>query len=107
MKKTIAALCAAAALAVTAPAGATEIPPYAGTKRCPAPYTHGTVIWTDTPVTPYQEREVCFASGPGTATADDSDSARAGVTRCGAAGHYIVWYYDLNNEYQELWNSCI
>jgi hypothetical protein len=107
MKKSFAAVCAAVTLALpVAPAAASEIPPYAGTKRCPAPYTHGTIVWTDTPVTPYEEHWFCIPGGPGDSTTSDS-SARAGVTRCGAAGHYIVWYYDLNNEYHEVWNSCI
>lgn len=46
------------------------------------------------------------AASPGTAV-DDSGAARAGVTFCGATGHYIIWYYDANNQYRELWNSCI
>lgn len=107
LKTLAAALCATAAVVLpAAPATASEIPPYAGTKRCPAPYTGGTIVWTDTPVTPYEEHWFCIPGGP-EAAADDSSSARAGVTRCGAAGHFIVWYYDLNNDYQELWNSCI
>jgi hypothetical protein len=103
-------MCATAALVLpAAPASASDIPPPAGTKRCPAPYTGGFILWIDTKVTGYHEEWFCIPGGPGAATQSESDasSLRAGVTRCGAAGHYIVWYYDLNNDYHELWNSCI
>lgn len=107
MKKLILAALAAAALALPAvPAAASEIPPPAGTKPCPAPYTGGYIVWVQLPVIGYREQWACIPGGPGTAVGD-SGSARAGVTMCGAAGHYIVWYYDLNNQYRELWNSCI
>ena len=107
MKKLMLTACAALALAVPAvPASASEIPPPAGTKPCPAPYTGGFILWINTGPTGYHEEWFCIPGGPGTATTTDG-SARAGVTMCGAAGHYIVWYYDLNNQYRELWNSCI
>lgn len=108
MRKLIVAASAAVALALpAAPALASEIPPPAGTKRCPAPYTHGTIVWVNTGPTGYHEEWFCIPGGPGVATTDDSGSARAGVTFCGATGHYIIWYYDENNQYRELWNSCI
>ena len=108
--KTVAvALCAAAALVLpVAPAGASEIPPPAGTKPCPPPYVRGFILWVNTGPTGYHEEWFCIPGGPVAATPGDASSAApAGVTRCGAAGHYIVWYYDLNGNYQELWNSCI
>lgn len=107
MKKLIVAACAALALAVpVVPAAASEIPPPAGTKPCPAPYTGGFILWVNTGPTGYHEEWFCIPGGPGVAV-DDSGSARAGITFCGATGHYIIWYYDLNNDYRELWNSCI
>lgn len=107
MRKLILAALAAAALALpAAPAAASEIPPPAGTKPCPAPYVGGFILWVNTGPTGYHEEWFCIPGGPGRA-AEDSGSARAGVTFCGAAGHYIIWYYDANNQYRELWNSCI
>lgn len=105
MKKLIVSATAAVALAVPAvPAAASEIPQPAGVKSCPSGFT-GVVVWTNTEPTGYDEYPLCI-HGPGAATPDDS-SAPAGVTRCGALGHYIVWYYDLDGQYHELWNSCI
>ena len=107
MKKLIATACALVALALpAAPAAASEIPPPAGTKPCPPPYVRGFILWVDTGPTGYHEEWFCIPGGPKSST-EESESARAGVTRCGALGHYIVWYYDLDNNYHELWNSCI
>lgn len=107
MKKLIASVIAAAAIALPAtPAAASDIPPPAGTKPCPPPYVRGFILWINTGPTGYHEEWFCIPGGPGTATTD-AESSRVGVTRCGALGHYIIWYYDANNEYRELWNSCI
>lgn len=49
----------------------------------------------------------CVPYGP-ESSATDAGTLGAGVTRCGTApGHFIVWYYDLDGNYQEPWNSCI
>lgn len=44
---------------------------------------------------------------PAVPAAADDVAAPAGVTFCGATGHYIVWYYDLQGRYRELINTCI
>lgn len=106
MKKLIVGVAAAAVLALpVVPASADDSVAWFGQKRCPAPYTGGTIIWHDTPVTDYQEIWLCIPGGPGMATADDS-SARVGVYRCGGTG-IIVWYYDLQNRYHEPVNTCL
>ncbi|HEX2195778.1 MAG TPA: hypothetical protein VHJ76_02530 [Actinomycetota bacterium] len=110
MKSLILTAVAAAALALPAgSAAASEIPPYAGTKSCPAPYTGGYIVWHDTPVTAYDEIWLCIPGGPGAATAGSYDSARAGVSKCTGGGYkgYYVWYYDLDNSYHVLLNACI
>ncbi len=109
MKKLFVTLCAAAALVMPlAPANASEIPPPAGIKDCPAPYVEGFILWVDTRATGYHEEWFCIPGGPESATSGES-TLGAGVTRCGTGNpaHFIVWYYDLNRQYQELWNSCI
>lgn len=106
MKKALATICAAVALALpAAPAGASEIPPPAGIKDCPAPYVDGFILWIDTRPTGYHEEWFCIPGGP--RASEDAGTARVGVTRCGPTTHFIVWYYDENDEYRELWNSCI
>lgn len=110
MKKLIVAAFAVAALALpAAPALAGDIPPPAGTERCPAPYTGGFILWVDTGPTGYHEEWFCIPGGPGVATADDG-SARAGVSRCetlggGYRGVY-AWWYDLDNNYHRT-NTCV
>lgn len=108
MKKLIASVIAAAAIAIPAAPAAADGVAMFGTKPCPAPYTGGTIFWHDTPVTPYEEIWLCIPGGPGAATTDATSeaSARAGVTRCGGTG-IIVWYYDLENRYQEPINTCL
>ena len=107
MKKLIASVIAAAAIAVPAvPAAAAETDAWWGYKNCQWGEI-GRVIWHDTPFTEYEEIRLCIPRIYPVGVAVEDTSARAGVTRCGAAGHYIVWYYDLDNQYHELWNSCI
>lgn len=65
MKKLIVAALAAAAVTLPAvPAGADEGAEMFGTKRCPAPYVGGTIVWHDTPVTSYQEIWLCIPGTP-------------------------------------------
>ena len=66
MRKMVLAACAVAALALPAvPAAASEIPPPAGTKPCPAPYTGGFILWVNTGPTGYHEEWFCIPGGPG------------------------------------------
>ncbi|MFN2588948.1 MAG: hypothetical protein ABR613_12645 [Actinomycetota bacterium] len=41
-------------------------------------------------------------------SAQAGDVARAGVSKCSGGGSrgFVVWWYDLDNQYQEL-NFCI
>jgi hypothetical protein len=107
MKKLIAGVLGAAALALpAAPASASEIPPPAGTKPCPAPYTHGFILWVNTGPTGYHEEWFCIARGPGTATADEPD-AWWGRKPCqwGEIGT-VIWHDTPATEYQEI-DLCI
>jgi hypothetical protein len=109
MKRLIVAACAAAAIALpAAPAAASDIPPPVGTKPCPAPYTGGFILWINTGPTGYHEEWFCIPGGPGAATADTGDSARAGVSQCTGGGYHGVyaWWYDLDNVYHRT-NTCI
>ena len=108
MKKLIIGALAAAAIALPAVPAAAADDSVAGfgQKRCPAPYTGGTIIWHDTPVTPYGEIWLCIPGGP-EGEFDSEMSARPGVKRCGWGTGIIVWYYDLQNQYQEAVNTCI
>lgn len=85
MKKLIASAVVAAAMALpavpAAPAAASEIPPPAGTKPCPAPYTGGYIVWVLIPGVGYHEEWACIPGGPGVATTEDG-AARAGVGNC-------------------------
>lgn len=108
MKKLIASAIVAAAIALPAvPAAADESDAWWGRKPC-AWGEAGTIIWHDTPATEYQEIRLCIPRiYPDGAAAGDVSAAPAGVTFCGATGHYIVWYYDLQGRYRELINTCI
>ena len=54
---------AAAATQAPSPA-ASDIPPPAGTKPCPAPYVGGYIVWVDTGPTGYHEEWFCIPGGP-------------------------------------------
>ncbi len=109
MKKMIASIVAATAIAVPAvPAAAAEDAAWWGRKPCPWGEI-GTIIWHDTPFTEYEEIRLCVPRiYPGAATFDPA--ARAGVGNCqtwhpGYRGVY-VWWYDLDNNYHRT-NTCI
>ncbi|MDQ3952954.1 MAG: hypothetical protein M3279_08345 [Actinomycetota bacterium] len=102
MKKSIASVVLAAAIALPAlPAAAAESDAWWGRKPCPWGEV-GTIIWHDTPFTDYEEIRLCVPRiGPGGEAA--TDSARAGVSRCTGGGYegVYVWWYDLDNRYHE------
>lgn len=105
MKKLIASAIVAAAIALPAvPAPAAESDAWWGRKPCGWGEA-GQVVWHDTPATEYQEIRLCIPIYPGDANIADV-SNRAGVHRCGGTG-IIVWYYDLENRYQEPINTCL
>jgi hypothetical protein len=108
LKKLVATACAVMALAVPAAPAAAADGSDAWWGRKPCQWGEiGTIIWHDTPATEYEEIDLCVPRIYPDDTKAIDGPARAGVTFCGAFGHYIVWYYDLDGNYHEPWNSCI
>ncbi|MDQ4125773.1 MAG: hypothetical protein M3134_09265 [Actinomycetota bacterium] len=106
MKKLIASVIVAAAIALPAvPAAAGGADAWWGRKPCDWGEV-GTVIWHDTPATEYEEIRLCFPRvGPGAPESGDV-YLPVGVHRCGGTG-IVVWYYDLQGRYHEPVNTCI
>ena len=106
-RKLIAGACLAATLVLpSVPAAAADAAAWWGRKPCDWGEM-GTIIWHDTPATDYEEINLCFPRVGPVPPKTAHVTARAGVYFCGATGHYIVWYYDLDGRYHEPVNTCI